>query len=168
MTSEQPQASRSEQLEAARSIALSQLESRARTEAELRQALARRDTPADVAEEVIARFKDVGLIDDQSFARDLTTTRLVVQRRGAIRIRQELRSKGVPDEIAQEAVAGIDAGDELEAAKAFAIKKMRSYQRLEPLLAKRRLYGALARRGFSADVVRQATEWAMTDQPDSH
>lgn len=148
----------------ARRIALKQLESRARTEAELRRALARRDTPEEVADELISRFKEVGLIDDAAYARALTNTRLDVQRRGAMRIRQELRNKGIDDELIQDSLAEIDPEDELAAAEAFARKKMRSYQGLEPPVVKRRLYGALARRGFGPETVRRAAEAALTDE----
>lgn len=156
----------SEQLELARRIALKQLESRARTEEEIRRALSKRNTPDEVADEVIARFKEVGLIDDDAFAEALTNTRLGVQRRGAMRIRQELRDKGISEELVQERLAAIDPDDELAAAEAFAVKKMRSYRGLEPLVAKRRLYGALARRGFGPEVVRKAAESALTPHDD--
>lgn len=144
----------------ARRIALKQLESRARTAEELRRALTKRNTPEDVIEEIVDRFRDVGLVDDAAFARALMNTRVEVQRRGGLRIRQELRQKGVPDDVVAEAMGELDRESELEAATAFAVKKARSLTGLDPMVAKRRLYGALARRGFTADVVRAAAEAA--------
>lgn len=164
MTSEPQPASRLEQLEVARRIALKQLESRQRTEEELRRALAKRNTPEDVIDELMTRFKDVRLVDDHAFAVALATTRVSVQRRGAARIRQELREKGVPQDIAEEAIRGIDAQDEYDAALTFALKRASTMRTLEHLVAKRRLYGALARRGFSADVVRRAVETALDEE----
>lgn len=151
-------------MEVARRIALKQLESRQRTEEELRRALGRRNTPVDVIDELITRFKEVGLLDDRAYAAALANTRVGVQRRGAARIRQELRDKGVEQEVIQEAIDGIDRDDELDAAVTFAVKRASTMRNLDRLVAKRRLYGALARRGFSADVVRQAVEAALDQE----
>ncbi|NHB85897.1 hypothetical protein G7085_18730 [Tessaracoccus sp. HDW20] len=74
MTSEQGD-ERATQLEVARRIALDQLTVRQRSEEELRQAMARRNVPADIAAEILERFGEVGLIDDASFARALTESR---------------------------------------------------------------------------------------------
>lgn len=151
-------------MEVARRIALKQLESRQRTEEELRRALGRRNTPVDVIDELITRFKEVGLLDDRAYAAALANTRVGVQRRGAARIRHELRDKGVEQEVIQEAIDGIDRDDELDAAVTFAVKRASTMRNLDRLVAKRRLYGALARRGFSADVVRQAVEAALDQE----
>lgn len=163
MISEPRPSSRAEQLEVARRIALKQLESRQRTEEELRRALAKRNTPEDVIDELLDRFREVGLVDDHAFATALASTRVSVQRRGAARIRQELRDKGVPQDIADQAIQGIDHHDEFDAALAFARKRASTMGHLEHLVVKRRLYGALARRGFSADVVRRAVETALEE-----
>lgn len=164
MTSEQQPSSRAEQLEVARRIALKQLESRQRTEEELRRALARRNTPPDVIDELMVRFRDVGLIDDRAFASALASTRVGVQRRGAARIRQELQDKGVARDIVEEAIQGIHPDDEMDAAVALAHKRASTMRNLEAHVARRRLYGALARRGFSPEVVRRAVESALDEE----
>ncbi len=152
---------RDEQLEFARRIALNQLETRARSANELRRAMAKKLVPEDIIEELLGRLERVGLVDDAAFATALVNTRTKVARRGSRRIRAELREKGVPDELAEEALAGVDPQDELAAAMEFAAKKVRSMTALDPAVARRRLYGALARRGFGSDVVRQVTEDAL-------
>ena len=152
---------RDEQLEFARRIALNQLETRARSADELRRAMAKKLVPEDIIEDLLERFERVGLVDDAAFATALVNTRTKVARRGARRIRAELREKGVPDELAEEALAEVDPQDELEAATDFAAKKARSMASLDPAVARRRLYGALARRGFGSDIVRQVTEDAL-------
>lgn len=146
---------RDEQLEFARRIALNLLGARARSADELRRAMSKKLVPEDIAEELLSRFEAVGLVDDQAFATALVNTRTKVARRGSRRIRQELREKGVPEELAAEALAAVDPQDELEAAMAFAAKRVRSMSGLDDTVVKRRLYGALARRGFGADVVRR-------------
>ncbi len=158
---------RDEQLEFARRIALNLLETRARSEAELRRAMARKDVAEDIAEELLSRLTAVGLVDDEAFAVALVNTRIKVARRGEARIRLELREKGVSDDVAAGALAQVDPEDELQAAVIFAAKKVRSMSGLDEAVAKRRLYGALARRGFGPDVVRGVVADALGSRDDS-
>lgn len=155
----------------AREIALRQLTVRARTAAELRQAMARRKVPAEAADEVIARFTEVGLIDDAAFARDWVAagSRRHRSRRA---LTQELRGKGVDPEFIQEAMNSTDPDQELEVARALAERKVATMRGLERPTAYRRLVGALSRRGFPAAVVSQVVaeslgEWAG-DQTGQH
>lgn len=151
MTSEQGD-ERATQLEVARKIALDQLAVRQRSTKELRQAMAKRNVPTDVAEEILERFTEVGLVDDAAFAATLTQSRARHSLRGTARIRQELREKGVDRETAEEALAELDPEEERAAALELARRKARSMARLEPHVARRRLAGVLARRGFSSSV----------------
>lgn len=153
-------------LEFARKIALDLLSVRQRSEAELREALAKRQVPEPIVDELCARFTEVGLLDDAKFAATLASSRSRFSQRGRVRIRQELRQKGVDDEVAAEAIAEISPDDELEAARAVAEKKMRSLRGLEYRVAQRRLAGVLARRGFSPDLVMRVTKEALVDLGD--
>lgn len=153
MTSESSADQRATQLEVARKIALDLLAVRQRSEQELRQAMAKRNVPVDVADEIVERFTEVGLLNDATFAAALTASRANFSLRGRSRIRQELQAKGVDREIADAALAEIDPEDERAAAIAVARKRMRSLQGLEPHVARRRLAGVLARRGFPGSLV---------------
>ncbi len=157
--------SRDEQLEFARRIALNLLQTRARSEAELHKALARKGVPEGIAEELLERLGSVGLVDDDAFAVALVNTRTTVARRGRARIRQELREKGIGDDVAVAALSQVDPEDELAVARAFAAKKLRSMTGLDQTVARRRLYGALARRGFGPDMVRRVVADTL-DGPD--
>ena len=61
--------SHDEQLEFARQIALRLLDSRSRSEAELWDRLTSRGVPDEICQELIGRFRDVGLVDDAAFAK---------------------------------------------------------------------------------------------------
>ena len=159
---------RDEQVEFARRIALNLLETRARSADELRRAMAKKLVPEDIIADLLERFERVGLVDDAAFATALVNTRTKVARRGRARIRQELREKGVPETVAADALAAVDPEDELAAASQFAVKKVRSMASLDPAVARRRLYGALARRGFGSDVVRHVVEDALGAHGEAH
>ena len=80
-----------------------------RTEAELRLLMAARAEPGASGEAavqtVLARLKDHGYLNDQSFAETYTRLRHENEKLGARRVRQDLRQKGVRAEVVEEAVA---------------------------------------------------------------
>lgn len=147
-------------------IAVRLLAARARSEHELRTAMTKKLVPPDVADEVMARLRELRYVDDGAFAQSLVTSRLQHSQRGRTRIRQELRDKGVDREAADAVLAGIDPEDEWEAARAFGRKRMRSLASLERHVAQRRLMGALARRGFGGDIVTGVARELLSADPD--
>jgi regulatory protein len=136
----------------ARKILLDQLAGRARTRSELAAKLAQRHVPDDVAGRLLDRFEEVGLIDDAAFAREWVAQRQ--EGRGLARraLAQELRRKGIDDEVARDALGVIEESDEVEAARVLVRRKLRSVRGLEPDTAVRRLVGMLARKGHSSGV----------------
>lgn len=139
-------------LEFARRIALRLLETRSRSEAELRARLAAKAVPEELIDQLVERFTEVGLIDDAAFARALVRTRSEIDRQGRVRIRMELRRRGVADEIAEAALVDLERDDELSTALVFAERRLRGMGGLAPVVVRRRLHAALARRGFSQGI----------------
>jgi Uncharacterized protein conserved in bacteria len=146
----------------AREIALRQLTVRARSRAELAKVLARKSVPDDVAQQVLDRLSEVGLVDDAAFAREWLAAggRRQRSRRALI---SELTGKGVDREVVQEAVAELDSDQDYVVARALAERKAASLARLAPEVRYRRLTGALARRGFSSGVVAQVAREVLAD-----
>lgn len=136
------------------------LTSRPCTRAELATELRRRNVPSDAADEVLARFDDVGLIDDQAFAADWVERQQ--RRRGLSRraLATELRRKGVSSEEVAEAVAVVSDDDERALARALVDRKLGSVRTLPHDKAVNRLVGMLARKGYGGglaySVVREA------------
>jgi regulatory protein len=132
----------------ARKILLHALTGQARSRKELRDRLARRHVPDELAERLLDRFGEVGLVDDEAFARSWVESR---QRgRGLARraLAQELRRKGVDDETVRGVVDELDPEDEARTAAELVAKKARSMRTLDPAVATRRLVGMLARKGY--------------------
>ncbi|WP_460828634.1 regulatory protein RecX [Nocardioides hungaricus] len=151
----------------ARRILLDQLTGQARSRRELSDRLAKKNVPADVATRLLDRFEEVGLVDDEAFARSWIASRQPAGGgRGLARraLAQELRRKGVDDEVAREALDEIDPADEEEAARALVRKRLRSLSRVDDATATRRLVGMLARKGYGSGlsfaVVREELEVA--------
>ncbi|MFH0173880.1 recombination regulator RecX [Streptomyces cacaoi] len=148
--------------ERARAICLRLLTGTPRTRKQLADALRKREIPDDVAEEVLSRFEEVGLINDGAFADAWVESRH--HGRGLARraLAQELRTKGVDSELIEEAVGRLDSEQEEETARELVARKLRSTRGLDRDKRLRRLAGMLARKGYpegmALRVVRQALE----------
>jgi regulatory protein len=134
----------------ARKILLDALTGQARSRQELRDKLAKRAVPAELAERLLDRFTEVGLVDDDAFARAWVESRQ--RSRGLARraLAQELRRKGVDDETTRAALDDLDPAAEEEAARLLVRKKLRSLRQVDATTATRRLAGLLARKGYPA------------------
>ena len=136
----------------ARKILLDQLTGRARTRSELATKLSSRNVPDDIASRLLDRFEEVGLVDDAAFAREWVAQRQSGKGLARRALAQELRRKGIDDELVRETMDEVDPDDEVEAARALVRGKLRSVRNLEHDKAVRRLVGMLARKGHSSSV----------------
>ena len=136
----------------ARKILLDQLTGQARTRSELAGKLAKKGVPDALATRLLDRFEEVGLVDDEAFARSWVQSRQPGKGLARRALAQELRRKGVDDEVAQVALDEVDPDDEVEAARTLVRRKLRTAGRLERDVAVRRLTGMLARKGYPAGV----------------
>jgi len=154
----------------ARKILLDQLTGQARSRAELATKLAKKDVPDEIAQRLLNRFEEVGLIDDAAFAHSWVQSRQPGKGLARRALAQELRRKGIDDETAREALDEVDPDDEVESARTLVRRKMRSLQRVDRNTAIRRLTGVLARKGYSSGVamtvVREELEAAGEDTDD--
>jgi regulatory protein len=138
-----------------------------RTRAQLAAALWRRGIPGEVADFVLGRFTEAGLIDDGVFARAWVESRH--HSRGLSRgmLAAELARRGVGAGDVQTAVASLPAEQEIETARRLVAKRAAA-TRGRPLPARiRQLVGLLARKGYSASLayrlVREVLEQEGTD-----
>jgi regulatory protein len=150
----------------AREIVLRQFDAKARTRAELVEALAKRGVPDEAAAEVLDRFTELGLIDDGAYA-ELWVEGQQRRMRSRRVLRQELRRKGVEAEVVDEALQQVGEEEDYEAALAFGRKKAASLTKLEGPVRYRRLVGALARRGFSSSVAHRVYREVLGELPEA-
>ena len=126
----------------------------------LQQELRRKGVEDDVAEQVLSRFAEVGMIDDALFAQLWVTSRHRGKGLAGRALTQELRRKGVADETAAEAVATLGPELELATARSLVERRLRTTAGLPTDARVRRLAGMLARKGYPAGtafrVVREA------------
>ncbi|MDG4863616.1 recombination regulator RecX, partial [Streptomyces sp. T-3] len=153
-----------EPAEQARAICLRLLTGMPRTRKQLADALRKREIPDEVADEVLSRFEEVGLIDDAAFAGAWVESRH--RGRGLARraLAQELRTKGVDPSTIEEAVGQLDSEQEEATARELVARKLRSTQGLERDKRVRRLAGMLARRGYSEGMALRVVRDALAEE----
>jgi regulatory protein len=136
----------------ARKILLDQLTGQARSRSELSGKLAKKGVPTAVAERLLDRFEEVGLVDDEAFARSWVQSRQSGKGLARRALASELRRKGIDDEVAGAALDEVDPEDEVASARALVQRRLRTVARLDRDVAVRRLTGMLARKGYPAGV----------------
>ena len=134
----------------ARKILLDQLTGQARSRHELAGRLARRNVPDDVAGRLLDRFEEVGLVDDEAFARSWVDSRQRTRGLARRALAQELRRKGIDDETARDVLDEVDPADEEETARQLVRKKLRGLRGVDDTAAARRRAGWRPRTGDPA------------------
>ena len=142
--------------------ALTSLDASARTASEIDRSLRMKGFVAPVAEAVVERLKENGLIDDQRLAARLAETQLT-KPVGLYAMKRKLRAKGISDEDAAEALESFDDDQQRAAAIQAARKLLRRYENLPVRECRGKLSQALARRGFSWDAVSAAVEAVLEE-----
>ena len=154
----------------ARKILLDTLTGQARSRKELADKLAKKQVPDDVATRLLDRFTEVGLVDDEAFARMWVGSRQPGKGLARRALAVELRRKGVDDEVAREVLDEVEPEQEEAAARLLVRKKLRTLARVDDTVATRRLVAMLARKGYGSGmafaVVRDELANAGRDKPD--
>lgn len=144
----------------ARNVLLHQLARSAKSTHQLRKILENREIPTEIAERVLERFTEVGLIDDQAYAETIVNSRRNSKGLSKSAIKRELNEKGVPAALIETAIESISAEDDFEAAKELAARRIRQMSALTREVRERRLAGYLGRKGYPSSVVFAAIKFA--------
>lgn len=136
---------------------------RPRSEPELRERLRKRGFHGDSINAVVIRLKEQGLVDDTAFARFWKDNRDSFSPRSQWLTGQELRRKGIAEDIITQITGTID--DEENAYRA-ALKKARNLPRTDFQVFRRKLGDHLRRRGFGYGVI-NSTVNRLWQEPDN-
>lgn len=132
-----------------------------RSEHEVRQALTRKRTRADIVAETVARLRELRLLDDADFARTYVEQRDRRSPRGRRLLRAELSARGIDRKAADEHLTDLDEAD---AAYRAAGRRARSLAALDYPAFQRRLGDHLLRRGFTHEIARKAIRRTWAEQ----
>lgn len=142
--------------ERAREYVLRALSASARSRSRLAAGLAQREVEPELAEKILDRFTEVGLIDDGEYASALARTRF--NERGLSRraIAAELRDKGLAQPHIESALEQITSHDEESAARELVRQRLPRIANLDRTVQVRRLAGLLGRKGYSGGTAMRA------------
>ncbi len=152
--------------------ALRFLESRARATAEVRGRLVLQGYRPDLVESCVERLTEIGMLDDDAFAKAWVESRDRATPRGERALRSELRKKGVDRQAidvvlesrAHRSADPDGAGGDPAAARRLLEKSSRSLDRIADVRARRqRAYALLARNGFDSDTAVAAIDGWLRD-----
>lgn len=145
--------------------ALGLLSRREHGRVELRRRLAGKPVPDEVAEAVMARLEAWGYLDDARFAASLVRAKR--GERGRIALGRELDARGVDEATRDAALAELDEADQLEAARGLLRKHAWRFASDDPRKDRAKARQLLARRGFEAEVAREAIDDVFDAEPDA-
>ncbi|RMF42333.1 MAG: regulatory protein RecX [Anaerolineae bacterium] len=154
-------------IEVAYQRALRFLEYRPRTRAEVQRNLQKHETPPEVIEEVLQRLERSGLLNDTAFAQAWIENRSAFRPRGIHALRQELRQRGVPEEVITEALQHVQP-QEAELAYQAGLKRVRRFASLPWPDFRRKMGSYLARRGFPYPVIAEALQRLWEESHPNH
>lgn len=143
--------------------AVALLAQRAHASGELVQKLRRKLYMEETIEMVLYKLEKERLMDDEAFARDWAASRARSQI-GRARIMQELRMKGISQEMAQNALEELDREESDDAAVTLARKLLKRYAgEADERKAMQKRLAAMARRGYGYEESKRALEAALEE-----
>lgn len=125
---------------------------RPRSTGEVRRYLREKRVPEQAHEHILERLSSAGLLDDLAFVQYWVENRETFRPRGRRLLRQELRQKGIGNELIAETLREVD--EEKSAGRA-ALKQGRRYAHLDDEFFRQKMYSFLRRRGFAYEVIRE-------------
>lgn len=138
----------------ARNYAYRLLTYRPRSQREIVDKLTRRGFDGETTNAVVNYLKQLNYINDFEFARTWVERRISAKPMGLSLLRQELRSKGIRNEIIEEVIDIVNKDyDEYRLAKDLFSSRWQKYSHLDRVTSQRRIYAYLKRRGFSSEVI---------------
>ena len=153
--------------ELARTIALRLLTATPKSRAQLEEALAKRLVPPEIARQVLDRFEEVGLVDDQAYADMLVRTRHTERGLTGPALAAELRRRGIDDQVAAQAMAQVSLDDQTGRAEALAAKKLAATQGLDYQVRLRRTVAMLARKGYPSGLALEVTRRLLNQEAEA-
>lgn len=157
------------------------LEARSRSVAEVRRRLTGAGYRLDLVEGAVERMTELGMLDDEAFARAWVESRDRARPRGERAIREELRLKGVDRAVIDAVLTdrrvgvreGAQDGDGLDtptrsadttAAERLIFRHARALTRIvDPRQRRQRAYALLARNGFDPETCREVAAALVAD-----
>lgn len=143
--------------------ALKFLSYRPRSEKELRDSLIKRKAPDEIIQTIFKLLKEQKFLSDEDFTKWWIEQRSSFKPRSKRVISMELKQKGISQELITKYLVENEESsvNDLEQALRLIQKKSKRYEHLDREELYQKLGGALARKGFSWDVIKRAIDLSL-------
>ena len=142
--------------------AVTLLSLRARTEKEIADSLLKNAYPEETVARVMAKLVEGGYINDADFSGHWAASR-ASKGMGKMRIRMELRRKGVDADTIDETLSSLDSDTQMDGAIKMAQKASRGRILSDPS-DRQKILASLARRGYDFSTAKRALEAVMREE----
>lgn len=137
-------------------IAFDYLSYRIRTISEIKKRLKKAKLQDETIDKVVAHLKELKLVDDEAFARQLVAEKIKNKPAGKRMIEKKLYEMGIPKQVGESVLNELLDSD---TEKSLALK---TYEKLIPKLqgldrqeARKKIFAKLASRGFNFDIINE-------------
>lgn len=124
-----------------------------RTQQEVRKRLAELEVEGDEAEEMIVWLIENNYLNEERFARIFAGSKFRQKRWGRLKIRQELKMRGVSEYCLKAGMSEIDDEDYLQILTDLLEKKAKEIKEPNPIKRKQKLLSYALSKGFESDLV---------------
>ena len=155
-----------EEYRRAKDVALKFLGYQSRSVRQVRAYLSRKGYQDEIIVRVLEKLQNLGLVDDRRLCAERVVRGIESERSGPLRLRQELYRAGIDRTVVEDCLAEVLAGrTEEDLALATARTHLPRVAGLPAPEVWRKLFGFLARRGYSADAISAALR-TLLGEPD--
>ena len=144
--------------------ALNSLDYRDHSEKEIRAKLLRKHD-ADYVDEAVEKLIELDLVNDERYAENYARELFERKKFGKMRIKSELRAKGISADIANAAVEELFEEEEPDNVQSIVdIIGKRYYNRMNDEVGRKKVFSALQRMGYSFSDIREAMSEFSDDE----
>ena len=144
--------------------ALNSLDYRDHSEKEIRAKLLRKHD-ADYVDEAVEKLIELDLVNDERYAENFARELFERKKFGKMRIKSELRAKGISADIANAAVEELFEEEEPDNVQRIVdIIGKRYYNRMNDEVGRKKVFSALQRMGYSFSDIREAMSEFSDDE----
>ncbi|WP_147804124.1 recombination regulator RecX [Alkalicoccus halolimnae] len=140
--------------------ALNYLSYRMRSEKELSDYLREQEVPSEEISRMIEKLRELDFVNDERFAFSFVRTKRDQSKKGPIVIKQELKQKGVADNIVDKSLSQYTPEEQLDLAVKLAEKKQTSYRKESKRQTEQKLVQFLMQKGFPSSIAFEAVKEA--------
>lgn len=137
-----------------------------RSSRQLRRKLEERGYSPPVVERVVKSLTEQEVLNDEDYARTFLSEELLKRPSGKLKLKYELKRRGIPDTLMQKLLAELGVDYERESAVKIARERAEGLKDLDRMRRRKKIYDFLVRRGFDFQTCHNAVEALDKEAPE--